>query len=370
MELSTSALTAATPGTILRDKTVPGLHAKVTATGRRFFLYYRTKGGTERRPKLGEYPVMTVAQARQVARDLLLEVARGNDPQAQRQAARGEPTVREVIDRYEREHAPKRKRGGDAVKLLRAHLERKYGTEKIGAVEHRHMHDLHAGLAKTPILANRVLQHSSKLFNLAEIPWGYRTAAQGNPCKGIERYPERKRKRYMRANEAPEIARLLAEHEAAFPAAVAYLYLLILTGSRPGEPALMRWDWLDGNVMRMQDSKTGAKDIFLPPAAMDVLARLPRTSGTVTGLAGPPYKLWYKIREDAGCQDLRMHDLRHSFASAALDAGLTLEQIGELLGHASTQTTKRYAHLVETTAHAAAARTAATVLAGLKGEAA
>lgn len=367
MELSTTALTAAAPGAVLRDGTIPGLHAKVSATGRRFFLYYRTKGGTERRPKLGEYPVMTVAQARLVARELLLEVAKGNDPQAQRSAARAAPTLKEVIDQYEREHAPRRKSGAAAVKLLRAHLERKLGGEKISAIEHHHLHALHASLAKTPVLANRVLQHASKLFNLAEIPWGYRTAAQGNPCKGIERFPERKRKRYMTPDEAQKIAAALDAHRAESPAAVAYIYLLILTGTRRGEIWDARWDWLDGNVLRLPDSKTGAKPVYLPPAAMDVIDALPRTDGTITGI-GPPYKLWYKVRKEAGCPDLRLHDLRHSFASAALAQGLTLEQIGELLGHASTQTTKRYAHLVETTAHAAAARTATAIVAEMKGE--
>jgi integrase len=97
---------------------------------------------------------------------------------------------------------------------------------------------------------------------------------------------------------------------------------------------------------------------------MEVIGMLPRTAGTITGI-GPPYKLWYKVRKEAGCPDLRFHDLRHSFASAALAQGLTLEQIGELLGHASTQTTKRYAHLIESTAHAAAARTATAVLADM-----
>jgi integrase len=365
VDLSTSTLTAAKPGAILRDKTVPGLHAKITPTGRRFYLYFRTKAGVERRPKIGEHPIMTVAQARAIAKDMLLEVAKGNDPMAERQAARIAPTVKEAIDRYAKEHAPKRKTGGDAVKLLRAHLERKLGGEKVASIDHSHIHALHASLAKTPILANRVVQHASKLFNLCEIPWKYRTPTHGNPCRGIERFPEKKRKRYMSPDEAQKIAVALDKYKGEFPAGVAYIYLLILTGTRRGEIWDARWEWLDGNVLRLPDSKTGAKSVYLPPAAMEVIGQLPRTTGTITGI-GPPYKLWYKVRKEAGCPDLRLHDLRHSFASAALAQGLTLEQIGELLGHASTQTTKRYAHLVEHTAHAAAARTAAAVMSDMK----
>ena len=364
MELSSSALTAANMGDILRDKTVSGLHARVTATGRKFYLYFRTKGGVERRPKIGEHPNMTVAQARGIARDMLLEVAKGNDPMAERQAERIAPTVREAIDRYEREHAPKRKTGAAAVKLLRAHLERKLGHEKVASIDHSHIHALHASLAKTPILANRVVQHASKLFSLCEVPWKFRLPTQGNPCKGLERNREPRRRRYMTATEAQKIAELLDANKVCFPAAVAYVYLLILTGTRRGELWNARWEWLDGNVLRLPDSKTGAKAVFLPPAAMDVINQLPRTSGTITGI-GPPYKLWYRVRKAAGCPDLRLHDLRHSFASVALAQGLTLEQIGELLGHASTQTTKRYAHLIESTAQAAAARTASAMMADM-----
>lgn len=366
-ELSSSALAAAMPGTILRDGTIPGLHAKVTVTGKRFFLYFRTKGGVERRPKLGDYPIMSVAQARQVAKDLLLKVAMGEDPIAKRQDEKMAPTVKEAIDEYEKKHAGKRKSGAAAVKLLRKYLESKLGNEKVAAIEHRHMAKLHGDLSeKTPVLANRVIQHASKLFSLCETPWRYRTAAQGNPCKGIERNKENKRRRYMTAAEARAVATRLDYYKKDFPAAVAYIYLLILTGTRRGEIWNARWDWLDGNVLRLPDSKTGAKDVFLPPPAMEIIDQLPRTNGTITGI-GPPYKLWYKVRKEAGCPDLRLHDLRHSFASAALAQGLTLEQIGELLGHASTQTTKRYAHLVDATAHAAAARTANAVLADMRG---
>lgn len=369
MDLSSSALTAAPLDSILRDKTVPGLHARITATGRKFYLYFRTKGGVERRPKIGEHPIMTVAQARAIAKDMLLEVAKGNDPMAERQAERIAPTVREAIDRYELEHAPKRKTGAAAVKLLRDHLERKLGNEKVASIDHSHIHALHASMAKTPILANRVVQHASKLFSLCEVPWKYRLPTQGNPCKGLERNPEKKRRRYMSAEEAQKIAERLDHYKGEYPAAVAYIYLLILTGTRRGEIWDARWDWLDGNVLRLPDSKTGAKPVYLPPAAMEVIGQLPRTSGTITGI-GPPYKLWYKVRKEAGCPDLRLHDLRHSFASVALAQGLTLEQIGELLGHASTQTTKRYAHLIESTAQAAAARTASAVMADMRGKAA
>lgn len=363
-ELSSSALAAAQPGAILRDATVKGLHAKCTARGKGFFLYFRTKNGTERRPKLGEFPTMTVAQARQVARDMLLEVAQGKDPQADRRAEREAPTVKDVIDQYEREFAGDNKTGAHIVKLLRTYLQPRHGADKVAAIEHEHMHRLHRAMRATPVLANRVIAHASRLFAICERPWRYRTAVQGNPCRGIDRYEEKKRKRYMTPDEAKAVAAALDARATAHPAAVAYLYLLILTGARCGEIEAARWDWLDGNALRLPDSKTGEKTIYLPPAAMEIIDTLPRTSGTITGI-GPPYKVWYAVRKAAGCPDLRLHDLRHSFASAAVAQGLSLAQIGELLGHASTQTTMRYAHLMEDAAHAAVAKTAAQVAANM-----
>lgn len=364
MDLSSSNLSNAGVGTILRDATVKGLHAKVSVKAKVFFLYFRTKAGVERRPKLGEFPQMTVAQARQVAKEMMLEVAKGHDPMALRQAEREAPTVDQAIEQYEADYAGDRKAGKETVRLLRNHLGRVHGKDKVASIDDHHMLALHRSLRKTPILANRVMAHASKLFSLCERPWKYRTPAQGNPCRGVERYAENKRKRYMTPDEAKAVARELDANKAEYPAAVAYIYLLILVGARRGEIWNARWADLDRNVLRLPDSKTGAKPVYLPPAAMEVIDALPRTSGTITGIS-PPYKLWYKIRKAAGCPDLRLHDLRHSFASAGLSQGLSLAQIGELLGHASTQTTMRYAHLVEDAAHAAAAKTATHVAANM-----
>lgn len=365
MELSTSSLTAASIGAILRDKTVPGLHARVTATGRKFYLYFRTKGGVERRPKIGEHPLMTVAQARAIAKDMLLDVAKGNDPMAERQAYKLAATVSELIDEYAAKHGARRKTGEEMVRSLKKALLPKLEHRKVCDVTHNDLAAIHHALAHKPYQANRVIAYASKMFALAEL-WGMRPK-DSNPCEGIERYPEKKRRRYMAPEEARKVADELDKRAEADPASVAFIYLLILTGARKGEIAAARWTWIDGNVLHLPDSKTGAKDIFLPPPAMDVLARLPVTAGTITGIKNPK-KLWISVRTAAGCPDLRLHDLRHSFASAALDQGLSLAQIGELLGHASTQTTKRYAHLVESTAHAAAARTASAVLADMRGK--
>ena len=350
MELTPTTLAANTPGVILRDATLHGLHAR----GHRLFLYYRAHDGTERRPKLGEYPTMSLAQARTLARDLLLRVAAGEDPGAQRVAARVAPTVKMLIDRYETECAPRRKAGAATVRLLRTHVQPRLGGTKAAIVDYAAVQALHGALKRTPFQANRVVAAMSRLFALAE-RWGARPPGS-NPCRGIEFYPEPKRRRFLQPDEAARLGAVFRDAEARNPQAVAFLRLLILTGARCAEIAAARPEWIQGTVLRLPDAKTGARDIYLSPAALEVIASLPRRA-TLTGIRSPA-KLWRRLRVLAGCPDLRLHDLRHSFASAALQAGLSLPQIGELLGHASAQTSKRYAHLANASAQSGVARTA------------
>lgn len=358
MELNERNIKAAQPGDVLHDATVRGLHLRVTATRKSFLLYYRTKAGVERRPKLGDHGSITLVQARKVAQEMLAEVAAGRDPSQARADERAAPSVADLWAEFWKRHAGRIKSGPIYERQWRLHVEPRFGRLKVRDVTYPMVADLHDAMAETPTEANRVLAMLSAMFNFACRPLEW---LDRSPVRGVKRYPEVKRRRYMKGEEAARIAELLDASAPENPAGVAFLYLLILTGARRGEIANARWDWISGNVINLPDSKTGEKQVYLPPAALDVLARLPRTSGTITGIASPT-KLWTRIRRDAGCPDLRLHDLRHSFASAALAAGLSLSQIGELLGHKSTQTTKRYAHLVEEVATAAASATADRIM--------
>jgi integrase len=351
MSMTTAAIVAASDTAILRDKIVTGLHTR----GKKFFLYFRTKDGKERRPKLGTYPVMSVAQARDVAKGLLLEVAKGCDPMAARMEFRAAPTLADVLARFDVEHLSRRKSGAEVLRMLTACLPADLLASKATTITHDDIYRLHQSKKKAPYAANRLVANLSVLFAKCE-RWGFRPKGS-NPCEGVERFAEKKRKRYMSVVEARAIAERLDARAKSDPASVAFAYLLILTGARRGEVAAARWEWMDGSTLQLPDSKTGAKPVFLPPAAMAILAELPRTSGTITGIKSPR-KMWEAVRKEAGCPDLRLHDLRHSFASAALGAGYTLAQIGQLLGHSSTQTTQRYAHLMDSTAQAAVAHTA------------
>lgn len=361
-ELTERNIKAAKVGDVLRDKDIRGLHLRCFDQSKGFYLYYRTKAGVQRKPKLGDFGTLTLAQARKVARELLGEVAAGRDPSQARTDARNEPTVADLWDELWKRHASKKKSAEQMKRIWELYLEPKLGKLKLSAVKYKDMADLMDGMSDTPYAANRALAVASKMFNFAVHPLEW---LDKNPVKGVARNEEVKRRRYMKGEEAAHIAELLDAAAKDSPASVAFIYLLILTGARKGEIANAKWSWLQGSLMNLPDSKTGAKTVYLPPQALDVLDRLPRTEGTITGIQSPK-KLWERIRRDAGCPDLRLHDLRHSFASAALSAGLSLSQIGELLGHKSAQTTKRYAHLVEEVATAAATSAADNIMARMK----
>ena len=355
MDLSEKNIRAAKPGDILRDPNIKGLHLRVFEQSAGFYLYYRTKTGTQRKPKLGDHGSITLAQARKVAQAMLADVAMGTDPSAVRAVARAEPTLADLWDQFWERHIQPKKSAYFYKKLWRCHLEPRMGNVKLSAITYLMVDNLHKQISKAgPVNANRVVTILSGMFSFAKRPLEW---IDKNPCEGMKMNKEVGRRRYMSGDEAVKIAELISLYSKERPAAAAFLMLLIYTGARKSEIANARWEWLNGNVLNLPDSKTGAKQIFLPPQALEILDRLPRTHGTITGLASPQ-RLWYTIRAEAGCPDLRMHDLRHSFASSALSAGFSLAQIGGLLGHKNTQTTMRYAHLVDEVAVAAATVTA------------
>lgn len=358
--MNNAAIKAAEPGSVVRDTVVPGLHLRVLASGRKsFYLYFRTKAGRERRPKIGDFPLFTIANARDAAKALLLEVAKGHDPVAERQAAKDAPTVEKLMDRYKTEHATRKKSTREDKRIIDVYVVPRLGAMKAADVTHDDVSALHTSLKATPYMANRVLSLLSKAFSLAET-WRIRPR-NSNPCHGVRRFQEQARRRYMDGREAPAIAAALNKRRQSHPQQVAFVFLLILTGARCSEIENAKAEYLAGSKLELPDSKTGRRTIYLPATVMDILTDLsPFPGDTLVGIKAPR-KFWNMIRKEAGCPDLRMHDLRHSFASAALSAGLTLGQIGELLGHASTQTTQRYAHLVEEMGTTAVEQTAQVI---------
>jgi integrase len=217
------------------------------------------------------------------------------------------------------------------------------------------------------------------MMNLAEA-WGLRTDGS-NPVRHVKRYPERKRERFLTREELQRLGAVLADAQATgaeTPFVLAAVGLLILTGARLTEILTLKWDYVDlqGQVLRLPDSKTGAKLIYLNAAAINLLRTMPRMAGNPYVIAGKKrrarlinlQKPWRRLRAKAGLGDVRIHDLRHSFASVAAGAGMSLPMIGKLLGHSQPQTTARYAHLAADPIRAASDLIGAEITAAMTGK--
>lgn len=358
----------AVSGTVtLRDAEITGLSVRAYKSGKKaFFFRYRVGGGRSgpiREPKIGDFSALTVDNARKIARAWAAEVAEGGDPLADRQALRETPTMSHLFDRYLEEHAREFKKASSLhndTRMIENSLRPKFGGRRVRDITRQDVRSYHSSLKKTPYEANRRLALLSKIFTFA-IDDLELLPRSGHPVKGIKRFAEEKRRRYLSDEEVVRLGEALSRAEAGdldrsiSPHAIAMVRLLVITGARHGEILKLRWDEVNisRRCLELRDSKTGAKEIYLPPAALKVLAEIPQIEGNPYVIVGkkPGEHLvnikdpWSLIREAAGLGDVRLHDLRHSFASFGARAGMSLPLIGALLGHASTTTTARYAHL-------------------------
>lgn len=351
------------PGDQLYDDQVKGLICRANQTSKSFLLVYRFHG-RQRKPKIGNWPTITLDQARRVAKEMLLQLASGNDPMATREAKRSATTIGQAWSRYVSEHAHGKKTGNEDVRIYDKHIPDWFKRLPVLEVGYGEIVRIRDSMKKTPCQANRAIALISKFLGLMEA-WGLRPMGT-NPCRQIQRFREVHRRRYMTHGELAAISGALKKREKQEPYSVAFIRLLMLTGARCGELAAAKWGDLDGQKIVLEQHKTD-KDghprvIQLPTAAMEVISSLPERMPFDTILSiKSPKRLWDSVRNEAGCPDLRLHDLRHSFASLAVGAGFTLHQIGELLGHKSEGTTKRYAHLMDEFASSAAEEVASSI---------
>ena len=331
-----------------------------------------------RRIAVGRHGTITADEARRQGAALLTRIKAGEEPGAG-QAAEGGTTVAELAERYLREHAEVRCKPSTVTGYRRTigrHILPAFGELPISALGREHVADLHYRLRKTPVAANEAVGLLSGMLNRAEawelVPPG------SNPCRFVTRYRTRRPERFLTEGEFRRLGETLdnLEAEDLIPVHVAAaIRLLMLTGCRCGEVLGLRWEdvALERNEVRLQDSKTGPRVVPLSPAAVRVLEGVPRLSSNPWVIAGrKPGKLlshighyWYGVRERAGLDDVRLHDLRHSFASRALALGEDLTMIGKLLGHKKIQTTARYAHLARDSVKESAALVAASIAADI-----
>ena len=351
MTLTNRSLDTIKVGKVIWDEKLQGFGArKQSANGSISFILKTRIGGRQTIITIGRYGVLTVQAARAEALRLLAMISSGQDPIEARDLQ--EFRVRDIanawLERHVRNLKPSSAKRYEC--LIRDYIGPKLGRIYADKLTPQMVVRFHDALGNKPRTANYCVSTISSMWG-----WANKRGLINleNPCLGIQRYDEVKRKRYLTAPEIKLLAEAFREEEQISPFAVAAIKILIMTGARLGEILSAKWEWIDGDILKLPDSKTGAKDITLPSPVLDVLSLLPRLEGNPYIIVGKKSgqhminlrKPWMRIVKRAGIEHVRLHDLRHSFASFAVSSGASLTLIGGQLGHRSIATTQRYAHL-------------------------
>lgn len=344
------------------DDRLSGFAVRVTKGGSKLFVIHTRVRGTVRRISLGKAGEVTATAARQRANRLLRAIADGEDPitaERDRQKAEeaGSILISDFLDRWLDDYVDlhcKPSTAADYRYMVKSWLKPQLGKRPLSSLDRADVIRLQTAMKKTPARANTAIANLRKALNWAE-DVGLRPQ-NTNPCRRIKMFRSKSRERFLSDEELERVAVALAECEAdgkITPFAVAGIRIAIFTGMRKSEVCNLRWQDLDldrGFAM-LEDSKTGRRPVYLPSAAVAVIKATPKVGPYVVAGQDPkkPYQsltaAWAVVRERAGLPDVRLHDLRHSFASVSITQGTPLAVVGQMLGHADPRTTKRYAHL-------------------------
>ena len=356
------------------DRDLTGFGVRVYPTGSKVYVAQVRGPKGPRRVTVGRHGVINADEARKRAASVIARVKAGEDVAPGPAKPAGGPTVADLARRYIEEHVAVRCKpstGGLARAVVYKHILPALGRAPLEALERAQVAELHQRLGKTPYMANMVVRTLKLMYRLGE---GWGMVPKGcNPCRAIVKYPDRKRERFLTDKEYTRLGRVLEEarNRRGSEGAVAAIRLLMLTGCRKNEILSLRWEnvSLEAREFRLPDAKTGARVVSLSPPALKLLSALPRTPGSpwVFPARNPGehvrsvHHVWKSVCLRAGLENVRVHDLRHSYASRALALGESLTMIGKLLGHSQIKTTARYAHLARESVRDSAERVAASI---------
>lgn len=371
-KITTRSVEGMNPGEALSDINLPGFHVRCQQ-GAKVYFVRKFAFGQRHYFNIGEHAKagLTERKARDQAERIIYGIKQGSNPTAERQKMRDMPTLNKFADLFFETQGAKLKRSTliDYKSSYNTHVRKSaMGKLKLDRITHQNLTALHHRMREKRRSANKILQILSSMFSEAQragyVEFGF------NPTKGIKHFKTEARQRFLSETELAQIGDVLSQVEddgSECLYAIAAIRLLIFTGARRNEILTLRWEWVDfeRGVLYLPDSKTGGKVIHLSPPALELLTTLPRVNGNPYVIVGQTpgthwvnlRKPWVRIRDLAGIQPItlpdgtvqhvRLHDLRHSFASLAVNGGASLPMIGALLGHSQVSTTARYAHLAD-----------------------
>jgi integrase len=344
---------------VVWDTEISGFGLKITLKGKKVFLLkYRNSLGKQCKPSIGDYGSITPEQARDIARQWKARIAEGGDPLEDKRLKKKQMSLNEFYDGYlKRSKAYKKASSvGTDDTNYKNHLRNGLGKKLVSSISKEDVSKWYAELSDKPGAAGKTLSFLSALMNDAEKE-GVRDQ-NSNPCKFIKKYKTNKIERYLSPSELQRLMATLDDIEknkSMHPVIVPAIKIALLTGARKSEFLGLKWDWIDfeKSIILLPDSKTGSRPLYLSESAKQILQNVPKQKNN-------PYIFWglkpkdhyhnlkkpfAKILKLASIENFRIHDLRHTHASYAVNSGQAMPIIAKLLGHSSTKTTERYAHV-------------------------